>query len=437
MEQTYPTHEPSFWQPTTKSADYAVTLANVELQDALKTVRKAALVEDVKFERLSVTASNEFGDMEDGTVLFAMKLSVGQPSHRKSMWVPIKIADGEAIGPQTFMDSTDREYPLTEEGVRQYLGMGFGEFRQLKHVPDVELSLTDRAVLPTLPARPFFSLASAGEGDAPTFDEHAEHSDERWVDHLDPTISGHQEDVIEVNTPTFIRLLELAREELDNDPDIHDLAEAAVSLSEQGVITMEDYDTLVSYMEDQGNDKPETTAIRRTAQVQPGDRVEWNPPYSNVGFGTDDPFAAEVPLGIGTVISVEGDMAEVQWENGEILPTQVQNLKRAAQRQRVSGFGMVLANGTDGHQDLMVGGEPCAPEDITGWALYEKTEPVAMVQMDKDFEVETLEGRMSADEGDYLAVGIEGEMWPLDKEIQEQTHEEVAILDGLEEYLED
>lgn len=61
-------------------------------------------------------------------------------------------------------------------------------------------------------------------------------------------------DVIKINVPTFIRLLELVREEVKNDPDIHDIAEIVTRLSEHDVISMSDYDTIVSYMKHTGND---------------------------------------------------------------------------------------------------------------------------------------------------------------------------------------
>jgi len=62
-------------------------------------------------------------------------------------------------------------------------------------------------------------------------------------------------DVIKIDVPTFIRLLELAREEIKNDPDLHDIAEIVARLSEEGVISMEDYDTIVNFMQSQGDDQ--------------------------------------------------------------------------------------------------------------------------------------------------------------------------------------
>jgi cupin superfamily acireductone dioxygenase involved in methionine salvage len=64
-------------------------------------------------------------------------------------------------------------------------------------------------------------------------------------------------DIIKFNVPTFLRVLELVREEVKNDPDIHDITEIATMLSKQKVISMEDYDTIVTFMHRQGNDNKE------------------------------------------------------------------------------------------------------------------------------------------------------------------------------------
>jgi hypothetical protein len=60
-------------------------------------------------------------------------------------------------------------------------------------------------------------------------------------------------DVIRLDVPTFIRLLELAREEIDNDMDLHDVAEKMTELSQGKVVTMDDYDDIVGFMKQQGN----------------------------------------------------------------------------------------------------------------------------------------------------------------------------------------
>lgn len=55
-------------------------------------------------------------------------------------------------------------------------------------------------------------------------------------------------DVIKVNVPTFIRLLELAREDLKNDADIHFLAEKATEISKRKTIAMSDYCDMVAVL---------------------------------------------------------------------------------------------------------------------------------------------------------------------------------------------
>jgi hypothetical protein len=62
-------------------------------------------------------------------------------------------------------------------------------------------------------------------------------------------------DTIKINVPAFIRLIELAREEVKNDADLHDMAEIVVKLSQKdGVVTMDHYNTIVKYMKTQGTE---------------------------------------------------------------------------------------------------------------------------------------------------------------------------------------
>lgn len=63
--------------------------------------------------------------------------------------------------------------------------------------------------------------------------------------------------VIKLDVPLFIRLMELAREDIDNDPDLHDIAEILTKISQEEVATMDDYDAIVKFMKMQGNDSKE------------------------------------------------------------------------------------------------------------------------------------------------------------------------------------
>ena len=71
-------------------------------------------------------------------------------------------------------------------------------------------------------------------------------------------------DIVKLDVPLFIRLLELAREDVKQDADLHDVAEAVIKLSQEGVATMADYDTIVAFMKKQGGgDNAELERIRK------------------------------------------------------------------------------------------------------------------------------------------------------------------------------
>lgn len=58
-------------------------------------------------------------------------------------------------------------------------------------------------------------------------------------------------DVITVDVPLFIRLLEYAREDAQTDMDLHDVAENIISLAASGkTLSMEDYSTIIGSQED-------------------------------------------------------------------------------------------------------------------------------------------------------------------------------------------
>jgi hypothetical protein len=72
-------------------------------------------------------------------------------------------------------------------------------------------------------------------------------------------------DVVKLDVPLFIRLLELARENVKQDADLHDIAEAVIRLSQEGVATMADYDQIVGFMQKQGD--PATEELDRIKQL--------------------------------------------------------------------------------------------------------------------------------------------------------------------------
>lgn len=77
-------------------------------------------------------------------------------------------------------------------------------------------------------------------------------------------------DIVQLDVPLFIRLLELAREDVKQDADLHDVAEAVIRMSQKGPVTMADYDSIVAFMQKQGKPADEEFAgddIRRFRQI--------------------------------------------------------------------------------------------------------------------------------------------------------------------------
>lgn len=66
------------------------------------------------------------------------------------------------------------------------------------------------------------------------------------------------EDIIHVNVPTFLRIIELVREDINDDVPLHYLTEILTRLSKTGVVTMQDYETIRDYtMQDTDQDHNE------------------------------------------------------------------------------------------------------------------------------------------------------------------------------------
>ncbi len=74
--------------------------------------------------------------------------------------------------------------------------------------------------------------------------------------HLAPKKKENEEDVVHVNVPLMIRLLEWAREDANKDADIHVITERLVELSsEEGdVLGMSDYPKIVYQKDSSGQE---------------------------------------------------------------------------------------------------------------------------------------------------------------------------------------
>lgn len=61
--------------------------------------------------------------------------------------------------------------------------------------------------------------------------------------------------------------------------------------------------------------------------------------------------------------------------------------------------------------------------DLEFKEAIKKPIPVKCIQIDEPFEVETMEGTMKGKKGDWLMVGIDGEMYACDAAIFKKTYD--------------
>lgn len=61
--------------------------------------------------------------------------------------------------------------------------------------------------------------------------------------------------------------------------------------------------------------------------------------------------------------------------------------------------------------------------DLAFKKAVKKPLPIKCFKMEEPFEVETLEGIMKGKKGDWLMVGIHGEMYPCDQAIFNKTYD--------------
>ena len=61
--------------------------------------------------------------------------------------------------------------------------------------------------------------------------------------------------------------------------------------------------------------------------------------------------------------------------------------------------------------------------DMDFQLAIKKPVPQRCAQINEPFKVETLEGVLEGKSGDYLMIGIQGEMYPCEKKIFEETYE--------------
>jgi len=87
-------------------------------------------------------------------------------------------------------------------------------------------------------------------------------------------------DTVTLDVPLFIRMLEYAKEDAADDMALHDLAEKTIALNkEKGILSMEDYDTLIPAMEQVDENLRDEAKIYWMQQLKQGkiDKLPDNP----------------------------------------------------------------------------------------------------------------------------------------------------------------
>ncbi|WP_411894337.1 hypothetical protein [Winogradskyella sp. A2] len=61
--------------------------------------------------------------------------------------------------------------------------------------------------------------------------------------------------------------------------------------------------------------------------------------------------------------------------------------------------------------------------DLEFKSAIKKPIPIRCLQINEPFEVETLEGKMRGKKGDWLMIGVNGEMYPCDNSIFKKSYD--------------
>jgi hypothetical protein len=84
-------------------------------------------------------------------------------------------------------------------------------------------------------------------------------------------IEADKKDTIIMDIPLMIRVLELAREDIKSDMDLHRVVEKLIDIRNKGTLTMDDYDFIAnikeSYMKEDGVAVPGPTNVVGTGAI--------------------------------------------------------------------------------------------------------------------------------------------------------------------------
>ena len=133
-------------------------------------------------------------------------------------------------------------------------------------------------------------------------------------------------DIVQLDVPLFIRLLELAREDIKQDADLHDVAEAVIAMSKRGPLTMADYDTVVSFMNKQGKPAEQEGGvqddIRRFRQIV--DLADSGEPTEYTNTPKEEYAAMDsVTTAAGGGMQAPKHLADIRGEHPSLYPGRV------------------------------------------------------------------------------------------------------------------
>ena len=85
------------------------------------------------------------------------------------------------------------------------------------------------------------------------------------------TNAADPKDSVTMDVPLFIRMLELAREDIKSDEELHNVVERVLALKNQGTLTMDDYTEIVGEVlmpVDTSKSEPVLSDLQRLAGIR-------------------------------------------------------------------------------------------------------------------------------------------------------------------------
>lgn len=81
-------------------------------------------------------------------------------------------------------------------------------------------------------------------------------------------ITEDKQDVVAMDVPLLIRILELAREEIKDDVELHRVVERMLKIGNGGVLTMASYEFIAGKKAEMSKSEPELGDIKRLAGLR-------------------------------------------------------------------------------------------------------------------------------------------------------------------------